>query len=219
MSRRPEPPHDAALARALLARGIEDRAVLRAIAHLHRERFVPPELRDQARDDRALAIGLGQSISQPYIVALMTAELALSGAERVLEIGTGSGYQTAILARLAREVWTIERQPTLGLRARGVLDGQGVVNVHYRIGDGTLGWPEAAPFDRIIVTAAGPAIPPALLDQVVKGGRIVAPIGGDATQELVVDRNGPGGWERRTLLDCRFVRLIGAGGWPEPINP
>jgi len=152
----PEPPPGAAIACQVQARGIRDRRVLRAIGLFDRERFVPPEQRPRAGHDSALPIGFEQTISQPYIVAAMTEALQLVGRERILEVGTGSGYQTAILAALAGEVFTIERLPTLSLRARGLLDGLGIANVRYRIGDGSLGWPEEAPFDRILIAAGSP---------------------------------------------------------------
>ncbi len=145
--RREEPP-GTAIARMVRDRGITDVKVLRAIAKFPRERFLPPETRAEAALDRAVSIGLDQTISQPYIVGVMTAELDLSGTERVLEVGTGSGYQAAILSVLAREVFTIERHATLSLRARGILDGLGVTNVRFAIGDGSMGLPDFAPFDR-----------------------------------------------------------------------
>ncbi len=211
-----DPPPGAALARLLQQRGIADRAVLRAMAALDRERFVPPEVRGAAGEDRSLPIGLEQTISQPYIVAAMTEALGVEPGHRVLEIGTGSGYQTAVLAGLVGAVYTVERLPLLSLRARGVLDGLGLTNVHYRVGDGSLGWPEAAPFDRILVTAGAPALPPALFEQLVEGGRLVAPLGPADHQELTVVERREGQPESRVLMGCRFVPLLGAGGWPEP---
>jgi protein-L-isoaspartate(D-aspartate) O-methyltransferase len=212
----PEPPPGAAIARQVRARGIEDRRVLHAIGRLARERFVPPEVREHARDDRALAIGLDQTISQPYMVAVMTVELGLTGSERVLEVGTGSGYQTAVLAQLAAEVATVERHATLSLRARGLLDGLGLTNIRYRIGDGSLGWPELAPFDRIIVTASAPEMPPALFAQLAEGGRLVAPIGTESDQLLTTIEKQGGRPVVRRGMACRFVPLIGAEGWAEP---
>jgi protein-L-isoaspartate(D-aspartate) O-methyltransferase len=197
------------------AKGIKDPGVLRAIARFDRERFIPPVNRRHAGDDRALPIGLDQTISQPYMVAIMTQELALSGTERVLEIGTGSGYQTAILSSLSAVVYTIERHPTLSLRARGVLDGLGLTNVRYRTGDGTLGWPEHAPFDRILVTAGAPGLPPALFEQLAEGGRLVAPLGDEDGQQLTVVVKQDGRPVARQVLACRFVPLIGEGGWSD----
>src|SRR4051794_13025511 len=146
----------AAIARQVQKRGIRDPRILDAFARISRARFLPPLERPHAHDDRAVPIGLEQTISQPFIVAVMTHELALCGSERVLEIGTGSGYQTALLSELAGQVYTVERLATLSLRARSILDGLGRTNIRFKIGDGTLGWPEEAPFDRVIVTAAAP---------------------------------------------------------------
>lgn len=211
----PEPPPGAAIARQVQARGIADRRVLRAIGLFDRERFVPPEQRPRAEDDSALPIGFEQTISQPYMVAAMSEALGLSGRERVLEIGTGSGYQTAILAALAGEVFTVERLPTLSLRARSVLDRLGIANVRYLIGDGTLGWPAEAPFDRILVTAGAPAVPLALFDQLAEGGRLVGPVGPESGQDLISLEKRQGRPVERILMPCRFVKLIGEGGWPE----
>ena len=161
-----------------------------------------------------MEIGLDQTISQPFIVAVMTLELALTGRERVLEIGTGSGYQSAVLAHLAAEVFTVERFGELSLRARGILDGLSLTNIRYRIGDGTLGWPEEAPFDRIIVTAAAPEMPRSLFDQLAEGGLLVAPIGDDEMQQMTVVRKENGRAKAREVLSCRFVKLIGEEGWP-----
>lgn len=203
------------LIRLLRAQGITNEAVLDVMRAMPRARFIPPEARHLAGADRAVSIGLEQTISQPYMVARMTEELRLSGGERVLEIGTGSGYQAAILARLAREVFTIERHPLLSLRARGTLDGLGIANVHFRTGDGTLGWPELAPFDRILVTAAAPTLPEALFRQLAEGGLMVAPIGGSDAQHLMIVRKHAGRPETIESIPCRFVKLIGEEGWPE----
>lgn len=202
------------LARILRRRGITDPRVLGAIAAVPRDHFVPRDLRASAWDDRALPIGSSQTISQPYMVALMTQELDLTGSECVLEIGTGSGYQTAILALLAREVFTIERIEDLSRtaeeRLRASIDR---AEVHFRVGDGTLGWPDAAPFDRILVTAAAPELPGPLFEQLRDGGRIVVPIGAEDYQTLhVIDRRGDSPVESRSV-DCRFVPLIGQEGW------
>jgi protein-L-isoaspartate(D-aspartate) O-methyltransferase len=215
MPRPPEPLPGSLITRQLREKGIRDRRVLDAIARVPRERFVPPDIRDQAGLDRALFIGCEQTISQPFIVAVMTIELALTGVERVLEIGTGSGYQTAILARLAREIYTVERHATLSLRARGVLDGLGVENVHYRVGDGTLGWPEEALFDRALITAAAPKVPEPILDQLVEGGIMVLPLGDEQSQRITVVRKRHGRPSIHEGIACRFVPLIGAEGWGE----
>lgn len=196
-------------------RGVRNERVLRAMEDVPREHFLPPELQDAALEDRALPIGAGQTISQPYIVAYMTEQLDVTPESRVLEIGTGSGYQTAILARLAKEVFSIERLDRLYEQAHRRLAALGVSNTHLRCADGTLGWPETAPFDRIIVTAAGPKVPPALLDQLGDGGILVAPIGDEPEQRLVmVRRHGPRLIET-PLIAVRFVRLIGESGWKE----
>jgi protein-L-isoaspartate(D-aspartate) O-methyltransferase len=212
-------PHDplpgAAIARQVRKRGIKDPRILEALARLSRAQFMPPETRGQALADRAVTIGLDQTISQPFMVAVMTLELALSGGERVLEIGTGSGYQTALLSDLAAAVFTIERHPLLSLRARGILDGLGRTNIHYRIGDGTLGWPEEAPFDRILVTAGAPGFPSTLFEQVAEGGVLVAPLGDADAQELTVIRKQHGRPTQRAVMPCRFVKLIGEEGWGE----
>jgi protein-L-isoaspartate(D-aspartate) O-methyltransferase len=198
---------------ALERRGITDPRVLDAIEQTRRELFVPEALQYAAYDDDALPIGQGQTISQPYIVALMTQELQLDGEERVLEIGTGSGYQTAILARLARHVVTIERIGSLSAAARRILAQSGVTNVEYLVGDGTLGNPEHGPYDRIIVTASAPQVPEPLYEQLKPGGRIVAPVGDEASQDLVILEKTPTGPRQTPLCGCRFVKLIGAAGW------
>jgi protein-L-isoaspartate(D-aspartate) O-methyltransferase len=215
MPRRPESSLAASIVRQVRAHGITDARVLEAIGRVARDRFLPPQYREQAQADRAVPIGFEQTISQPFIVALMTLELALTGEERVLEIGTGSGYQTAILSELAAEVFTIERHATLSLRARGVLDGLGRTNIHYKTGDGTLGWEELAPFDRILITAAAEAMPQTLFDQLAEGGLLVAPLGNDDEQYITVVRKQAGLPLARQVLACRFVRLIGAEGWAE----
>jgi protein-L-isoaspartate(D-aspartate) O-methyltransferase len=204
----PEPPPGAALARAAQALGVKDRNVLRAVGQLDRERFVPPEARDLAYEDRPPPIGLDQTISQPSLVAAMTEALALSGTERVLEVGNGSGYQTALLAMLAGPVFTVERLPELSLRARSLLDGLGFTNIHVRTADGALGWPDAAPFDRILVAAAAPEIPPALLDQLAEGGRMIIPVGPEDDQILTLVRKVDGQILTDPLLPCRFVPLM-----------
>ncbi len=199
----------------LRARGLRNERVLAACAEVPRHLFVPEPLRPQAYEDHPLPIGLDQTISQPYMVALMLECLEPTGRERVLEIGTGSGYQTALLARLCREVYTIERLTPLAEDARRALEGLGYANVHYRIGDGTLGWPEAAPFDGIVVSAGAPEEPPSLLAQLAEGGRMVIPVGDRWAQRLLVIQRRKGELHRRTETACVFVKLIGREGWPE----
>ncbi len=200
--------------RQLRRRGIRDPRVLAAMGRVPRERFVLADFRDESYADCALAIDCGQTISQPYMVALMTEALKLSGGERVLEIGTGSGYQTAILAELARQVVSIERYGELSERAGALLGQLGYGNVTLIVGDGTLGWPEQAPYDRILVTAAAEHVPEPLLAQLVEGGILVVPIGGRDVQTLQAIRPLAGALEVTTLSACRFVPLVGAEGWP-----
>ena len=189
------------------ARGVRDPAVLAAMAKVPRHLFVPEGLRRQAYVDEPLPIGEGQTISQPYIVAYMTEALALRGGEKVLEVGTGSGYQTAVLAEIAGTVWTVEIVEKLALRARAALDALGYSNVRYRIGDGSAGWAEEAPFDAIMVTAAAARMPEDLEDQLAVGGRMIVPVGTDS-QELVLVRRGKTGIKRDSLLAVRFVPLV-----------
>jgi protein-L-isoaspartate(D-aspartate) O-methyltransferase len=193
----------------LVARGIRDARVLAAMGRVPRHELVPEALRDAAYEDGPLPIGEGQTISQPYIVAAMSEAAALSGSERVLEVGTGSGYQAAVLSALAREVYTIELEPTLAERARVALARLGCTNVHTRTGDGYRGWPEAAPFDAIVVTAAPDHVPPALLEQLAPGGRLVIPVGVSWDQELMLFTKTAHGVERRHLMPVRFVPLRG----------
>ncbi len=198
------------LAQFLRESGIRDERVLAAIAEVPRDRFVPVTLRDDADADRPLPIGHGQTISQPFVVAYMTEQLRLAGPERVLEVGTGSGYQTAILSRLVAEVYSIEVVPELAARAQELLIGElGLANVRLRTADGALGWPDAAPFDRVIVTAAAPAVPPALVSQLAPGGRMILPVGeeGDAQVLRAVDRGNDGVTLETDLLPVRFVPL------------
>jgi protein-L-isoaspartate(D-aspartate) O-methyltransferase len=194
--------------------GIHDERVLQAVAQVPRHLFVPPELRREAESDRPLPIGFGQTISQPFIVAFMTQALRLAGDERVLEVGTGSGYQTAILALLAREVWSLEIVPELSERAAEALRLLGLEKVRLRVGDGGEGWPEAAPFDRIVVTAAPAKVPSALVAQLAPGGRLVIPVGADPElQQLELVVRGEDGVTTTThLLPVRFVPLIGGAG-------
>jgi protein-L-isoaspartate(D-aspartate) O-methyltransferase len=203
--------------RQLAGRGISDPAVLAAVEAVPREAFLPPELAEFAYLDRALPIEKGQTISQPYIVALMTEALRLTPHDRVLEVGTGSGYAAAVLGKIAREVFTIERHAELAEAAARRLGEQGFDNVHVLHGDGTLGWPEHAPFDAIVVAAGGPDVPTPLLDQLAIGGRLVIPVGQERTlQSLVrVTRTGQESYDREELCDVRFVPLVGAGAWQE----
>jgi len=194
-------------------RGIHDPAVLRAMRKIPRHRFVPSALEDQAYEDMPLPIGQKQTISQPYTVAAMTEALALTGKERVLEIGTGSGYQTALLAELAEWIYSIERIPDLAKTARSVLDELGYANVAVRVGDGTRGWKSEAPFNCIIVTAGAPQVPDPLLQQLTEGGRLVIPVGDPYTQTMTrVSRRGSE-FITENLGAYRFVDLIGEYGW------
>lgn len=196
-------------------RGIFDMRVLDAMARVPREEFLPPEMRSQAYADSAIAIQCGQTISQPYIVALMSQALQCSGPERVLEIGTGSGYQTAILAELAREVVSIERHAVLLEEARARLAALGYQNTTLIHGDGSLGWPERSPYDRILVTAAAAQCPPPLFEQLADPGVLVIPVGG-ANHQMLQAIHKTGGQSRvLELSPCRFVPLIGAQGWSE----
>jgi protein-L-isoaspartate(D-aspartate) O-methyltransferase len=200
----------------ILARGIRDPRVLLTMEKIPRHLFVDGGLIEQAYNDNPLPIGERQTISQPYIVALMTEALSLTGTERVLEIGTGSGYQTAILAELASQVFSIERIASLAAGARKVLDSLNLFNVAIRVGDGTYGWREEAPFDGIIVTAGAPKIPKIFIEQLAVGGRLVIPVGDRISQELCrVTRLSKDIDDIKTedLGGCRFVNLIGEFGW------
>ncbi len=197
---------DVQLAIQLRARGIRDERVLAAIAQLDRSTFVPEGVRGQATEDHPLPIGFGQTISQPYVVAYMTEALGLTPSARVLEIGTGSGYQAAVLALLSREVFTIEVQPALAKQAAQRLAE--FPNVHPRWGDGFRGWPERAPFDAILLTAAPAEIPPALVSQLAMGGRLVAPVGAGDEQTLVRLTRTPEGLKLEHLLAVRFVPMV-----------
>ncbi len=198
--------------RDLRARGIDDERVLAAMAEVPRERFVPVDLVEHAHDDRALPIGGGQTISQPYIVALTVEALELGPGDRVLEIGTGSGYAAAVLSRVANRVWTVERLPELAREAARRLAELGYDNVEVVCADGTLGWPPAAPYDAIAVAAAGPRVPTALVEQLAEGGRLVMPLEDGFGQELVrLTRRGDG-LEREDLGPVRFVPLVGVDG-------
>lgn len=200
--------------RDLEGRGITDPRVLDAMGSVPREAFVPERSASLAYRDRALPLSNGQTISQPYMVAAMTEALKLEPGDRVLEIGTGSGYQTAVLAEIAREVYTVERIDTLSEEAREVLERLGYSNVRFRVGDGTLGWPEEAPFDAILVTAASPDVPDSLVTQLEEaGGRLVIPVGSRGLQTLMrIVRQGEE-FEATELMGCRFVPLVGEEGW------
>ncbi len=204
------------LAQQLYDLGVRDERILRALADVPRSLFVPGDLQDEADADRPLPIGHGQTISQPYIVAFMTERLQLFGGERVLEIGTGSGYQTAILAYLAKEVFSIEILPELASRAAEVLGTLHLGNVQLRVGDGWRGWPEHAPFDRILVTAAPVAVPDELVGQLAPGGRMIVPVGDqDEVQMLKVVEKGSDGVDViQDILPVRFVPMTGGAGQP-----
>lgn len=198
------------------ARGIRDERVLRAMETVPRHLFVEEVLAEQAYQDNPLPIEAQQTISQPYIVALMTEALELTGREKVLEIGTGSGYQTAVLSLLADQVFSIERFASLASRARSILEALHYYHVAIRVGDGTYGWREESPFDAIIVTAGAPSIPKAYIDQLALGGRLVIPVGDRYTQELIKvtkTSDKPEGLVRESLGGVRFVNLIGEHGW------
>lgn len=200
----------------IIARGIKDQRVIAAMRKVPRHLFLDEALWMQAYEDYPLPIGERQTISQPYIVALMTEKLELKGNERVLEIGTGSGYQTAILAELSEMVYSIERIPSLAKRARKILDELKYPNVIIRVGDGSLGWPEYAPYDGILVSCASPYVPKPLLDQLKIGGRLVIPIGGECSQDLIVyTKKGENEYDEENYGGVRFVKLIGEHGWRE----
>jgi protein-L-isoaspartate(D-aspartate) O-methyltransferase len=200
---------EAMVATQIEARGVRDPRVLSVLRTVPRHVFVPEELRAVAYGDRPLPIGGGQTISQPYIVARMTEALELSGDERVLEIGTGCGYQTAVLSALAASVYSIEIDADLLVRARATLAALGCTNVQTSVGDGSLGWPEAAPFDAMLIAAAAPRVPAALVLQLALGGGLVMPLGGDDLQELVQFRREADGLRRRSMGAVRFVPLLG----------
>ncbi len=193
---------------------IRDRRVVEAMARVPREQFVEPELRPYAWENRPLPIGHAQTISQPEIVAVMTAALRLTGSERVLEVGAGSGYQAAVLAELAREVITVERIPALVERARSTLAALGYSNVQVRQSGETLGYPEGAPYDAILVAAGAPEVPPDLTEQLALGGRLVIPTGSRSEQRLLrITLGADGTLDREDLGPCRFVPLMGRGAW------
>jgi protein-L-isoaspartate(D-aspartate) O-methyltransferase len=216
--------HDQMITRDIEGRGVQDVLVLAAMRKVPREAFVPEELRKFAYDDSPLPIGCEQTISQPYIVAFMIEALQLKGGERVLEIGTGSGYAAAVLSQIAGAVYTVERLKPLAKQAGATLAALGYANVHVRQGDGTLGWPEHAPYDGIVVAAGGPQVPEALKQQLAIGGRLVIPVGANEdTQRLVrVVRLSETEFSPEEICSVRFVPLIGAQGWTaaqEPARP
>ncbi len=197
----------------LVRRGLGDPKVLAAMRKVPRHRFVDEALRDRAYGDHPLPIGESQTISQPFMVGLMSELLVLSGAEKVLEVGTGSGYQTAVLAELSRRVCSIERRAALAGAARALLEELGYTNVWVRVGCGALGWPDEAPFDRILVAASAPAVPPPLFEQLVEGGRLVLPLGDDSGQTLTIVEKTDGQMRTTAHSACMFVKLIGKYGW------
>ncbi len=203
------------VAEQLEQRGISDPRVLAAMRAVARDRFIPAEYADHAYDDGPLPIGAAQTISQPYMVALMSEVAMLKGRERVLEVGTGSGYQTAILARLAAEVYSVEVIESLHDRACAITSAMGIANLHLRRADGSEGWPEEAPFDAILVTAAMPGIARPLLEQLAPEGRLVAPIGEDELQTLVRVSRHDGSWREEYFGECRFVLMTGKHGFPD----
>jgi protein-L-isoaspartate(D-aspartate) O-methyltransferase len=199
----------------IMARGIKDKRILKAFTDIPRHKFVEDYLKYKAYDDYPLSIGLGQTISQPYMVAIMTEALTIKPENKVLEIGTGSGYQAAILSKLANFVYSIERLAPLASRARKTLDELGIFNVHIIIGDGSKGYAKEAPFDRIIVTAGAPCTPEALIEQLAPEGMLVIPVGNQYLQDLKRITKKKNGIKIESLGGCRFVKLIGENGWKE----
>ncbi|MDQ7822927.1 MAG: protein-L-isoaspartate(D-aspartate) O-methyltransferase [Candidatus Eremiobacteraeota bacterium] len=197
----------------LRARGITDEAVLSAMASVPREVFVPPEQCESSYEDRALSVGLGQTISQPWIVAYMTQALALEPHDRVLEVGTGSGYQGAVLSRIVKEVYSIERLPELSAGAGKIYGALGYGNIYLTVGDGTEGWPDHAPYDAIMVTAASPVIPEPLKEQMAQGGRLILPLESDFCEVLMLVTRKADQYDVVRLCECRFVPLIGRFGY------
>jgi protein-L-isoaspartate(D-aspartate) O-methyltransferase len=195
------------------ARGVRCERVLEAMLRVPRHEFVQGALKERAYDDYPLPVGEGQTISQPYMVALMTEALNLGGEEKVLEIGTGSGYQTAVLAELVNGVFSVERIELLAKQARALLDRLGYGHVLVKVGDGTLGWKEYSPFDRILVTAGSPDVPPSLFEQMKAGGKLVIPLGGTHSQMLTLVEKKNEKEVRHSLCGCTFVPLIGRQGW------
>ncbi len=203
----------ARLAAEVAAQRITDPRVLAAVERVPRHRFVPTHMRRWAYIDRPLPIGMGQTISQPYIVALSLQALRISPEDRVLEVGTGSGYQAAILAELGAEVFSVERHGELARSAQAVLQELGYVDVHITVGDGSKGWPEKAPFQAIVVSAGAPAVPPALQEQLSSAGRLVIPLGEHGRQDLWLLERTNGEWRSSYLCPCAFVPLVVEEGW------
>jgi len=199
----------------LIARGITDKGVIEAMRKIPRHMFVTDEFRHKAYADCPLPIGEKQTISQPYMVAIMTQLLELKGVEKILEIGTGSGYQTSVLGLLAENVYSVERIQKLQIRARDTLETLGYTNIALKVCDGTLGWSDYAPYDAILVTAGSPEVPQALLDQIRVGGRLVIPTGDDKRQVLKKIIKTPSGFREKSYDECTFVKLIGLDGWQE----
>lgn len=210
-----EEKHQEMVRTQLIARRIANPIVIKAFEKVPREEFVPSKYQDEAYGDYPLPIGEGQTISQPFMVALMTQSLCLTKYDNVLEIGTGSGYQSAILAEIAKGVFTIERFSDLSERAQGILRKIGYNNIFFNVGDGTCGWPEHSPYQAIIVTAAAPNIPDSLVEQLSEGGRMVIPVGGIGGQTLMLLHKTHSGIEEKALGGCVFVPLIGKFGWTE----
>lgn len=197
----------------IISRGVKDALVIAAMRRVPRHLFMDESAWYKAYDDMALPVGEGQTISQPYMVAVMTELLGLSGDEKVLEIGTGSGYQAAVLAELSKEVYTIERIQSLSNRAKEVIAGLGYRNIHMKVGDGTLGWPEVAPFNRILITAAAPSVPEPLVSQLSEDGMLVAPVGDRFSQQLIRVVKHKGNLSKDYHTPCVFVPLVGEHGW------
>jgi len=208
---------DVMLERHLKARGVKNPDVLQAMREIPREAFIPEKMAEFAYEDSPLPIGQGQTISQPYIVAVMTELLEPSEKDRVLEIGTGSGYAAAILSRIVAEVYTVERHKDLAIEAEEKFGRLGYDNIHVLHADGTLGWPEHAPYDAVVVTAGAPEVPQPLKEQLAVGGRLVIPTGSSRAQELIrIRRTAQNAYAEEDLLSVRFVPLVGAAGWQEP---
>jgi protein-L-isoaspartate(D-aspartate) O-methyltransferase len=203
------------VAMQLKGRDITDPAVLEVMGDIAREEFIPRQYQGEAYADSPVPIGMGQTISQPYIVALMTQVLRIESDLEVLEVGTGSGYQTAILARLARKVYTIEKHNQLSESAQTVLARLGIRNVEFCIADGSCGWPEERTFDRIMITAAVPGPPEPVIEQLAEGGLLVAPVGGEYVQELILYEKKQDQLKKKTVCDCRFVKLVGKYGFKD----
>lgn len=199
----------------IVARGIQDFRVIAALRKIPRHLFVDPGIVNRSYDDSALPIGEKQTLSQPFMAAQMTAALALGGGEKVLEVGTGSGYQTALLAELCFNVFSVERVRALSHKARKLLDRLGYQNIALHVGDGTIGWSEHAPYDAILVAAGAPAAPKPLLDQLAPGGRLVIPVGDEQGQTLLRVTRAPHGFKKEQLGECKFVKLLGKYGWTD----